>query len=92
MTCAILLAALRFSKNAAVNRLLSNDLVKGLTLITLEALLDGWLCKLKAADHLQVTGELHYPPPPDTRKHNDYVQIPKAIPPGLPVFFRHKYH
>lgn len=53
MTSAIRLTALRFSKNAALNRVLSNDLVKDLTLITLEAPLDGVLCKLKAADHLQ---------------------------------------
>ncbi len=62
MTSAFLLTALCFSKNAALNRVLSNDTVKGLALITLETPLDGLLSKLKAADHLQGSPGIALPP------------------------------
>lgn len=71
MTSTIGLAALRISKNAALNRVLSNDLVKDLTLITLEPPLDGSLCELKAADHLQGSpGGIALPP-----RHEDTTLI-----------------
>lgn len=61
MTSVILLAALCFSKNAALNWVLSNDFMKGLTLIALDCA--GWFTQWTKSSRPSagLTRELHYP-------------------------------